>query len=61
MRVLFEARHKGEIVTGLLYVNPDADDLCTREALPATPLAELPIEQLRPTREQWDELMARLA
>jgi 2-oxoglutarate ferredoxin oxidoreductase subunit beta len=61
MRLLFEARHSGEIVTGLLYVNPDADDLCTRETLPATPLAEVPIEALRPSREQWDALMAGLA
>jgi hypothetical protein len=60
MRLLFEARHSGEIVTGLLYVNPDADDLCTREALPVTPLAQLAIEDLRPSREQWDALMAGL-
>src|ERR1017187_8829227 len=61
MRLLFEARHSGEIVTGLLYVNPEADDLCTREALPARPLAQLPVEELRPSREQWDALMAGLA
>jgi 2-oxoglutarate ferredoxin oxidoreductase subunit beta len=61
MRLLFEARHTSEIVTGLLYVNPDADDLSTREALPARPLAALPIEELRPSREQWDALMAGLA
>jgi 2-oxoglutarate ferredoxin oxidoreductase subunit beta len=61
MRLLFEARHSGEILTGLLYVNPDADDLCARESLPSRPLAALPIEDLRPSREQWDALMAALA
>jgi 2-oxoglutarate ferredoxin oxidoreductase subunit beta len=61
MRLLFEARHSHEIVTGLLYVNPESDDLCTREALPARPLAQLPVEELRPSREQWDALMAGLA
>jgi 2-oxoglutarate ferredoxin oxidoreductase subunit beta len=61
MRLLFEARRGGEIATGLLYVNPEADDLCTREALPARPLAQLPVEGLRPSREQWDALMAGLA
>ncbi len=61
MRLLFEARQSGEIATGLLYVNPEADDLCTREALPSRPLAQLPIEELRPSREQWDALMAGLA
>jgi hypothetical protein len=61
MRLLFEARHSGEILTGLLYVNPDKDDLCTREGLPPGPLAALGIEDLRPSREQWDALMAGLA
>jgi 2-oxoglutarate ferredoxin oxidoreductase subunit beta len=61
MRLLFEARQSGEIVTGLLYVSPEADDLCTREGLPTRPLAQLPIEELRPSREQWDALMAGLA
>ncbi|HXZ99776.1 MAG TPA: 2-oxoacid:ferredoxin oxidoreductase subunit beta [Candidatus Binatia bacterium] len=60
MRLLYEARRTGEIVTGLLYANPEADDLCTREALPARPLAEFGVEELRPTREQWDDLMAQL-
>jgi 2-oxoglutarate ferredoxin oxidoreductase subunit beta len=61
MRLLFEARQSGEIPTGLLYVNPDTDDLCTREGLPSRPLAQLPVEELRPSREQWDALMAGLA
>jgi 2-oxoglutarate ferredoxin oxidoreductase subunit beta len=61
MRVLLEARGKGEIVTGLLHANPDADDLCTRESLPARPLAAFGALDLRPSREQWDALMAGLA
>jgi 2-oxoglutarate ferredoxin oxidoreductase subunit beta len=61
MRLLIEARRSGEIVTGLLYANPEADDLCTRESLPTRALAELSIEELRPPREAWDALMASLA
>ena len=60
MRLLIESRRTGEIVTGLLYVNPDTDDLCAREGLPSRPLAALSLEELRPTREQWDAVMAGL-
>ncbi len=61
MRRLFEARRSGEIITGLLYANPEAEDLCTRERLPSRPLAEFGAEELRPSREAWDALMAVLA
>jgi len=61
LRLLFEARRTGEIITGLLYVNPEVEDLNTRESLPARPLAALGIEDLRPSREQWDALMVGLS
>jgi 2-oxoglutarate ferredoxin oxidoreductase subunit beta len=60
LRLLLEARRSGEIVTGLLYANPDLEDLCTRESLPARPLVDFPVEELRPSREQWDALMGSL-
>ncbi len=61
MRLLAEARQRGEIVTGLLYAHPGADDLCSRESLPARALAEFSVEELRPSRDSWDALMAGLA
>lgn len=60
MRLLLEARHRGEIVTGLLYANPDVDDLCGRESLPARALADFSVEELRPSRETWEALMGGL-
>ena len=52
-----EYREKGELVTGLLFINPQATDLATREQLPATPLVELGEAELRPSPEAWDQLM----
>ncbi len=60
LRALHEARRSGEILTGLLYADPEVDDLCTRERLPDRPLAHLGIDVLRPSREQWAALMAAL-
>ncbi|HEV3154247.1 MAG TPA: 2-oxoacid:ferredoxin oxidoreductase subunit beta [Candidatus Baltobacteraceae bacterium] len=60
LRVMHEARDRGELVTGLLYVDTSARDLCTRERLPAKPLAKLDEDELRLSREQWSELMSSL-
>lgn len=61
LRVLHEGRQRGELVTGLLYIEPSATDLATRERLPTTPLCRLGEAELRPTREQWDALMREFA
>lgn len=58
LRTIMESRERGELVTGLLYVNTQAHDLCEREKLPAVPLAQLNEEDLRISREQWKKLMA---
>ncbi len=60
-RVMHEGRGRGELITGLLYIDTAARDLCSRERLPATPLAQLAEDDLRLTRAQWDDLMASLA
>lgn len=57
LRVMHEARDRGELVTGLLYVDTAARDLCARENLPAKPLSKLEENDLRLSREQWTELM----
>ena len=57
LRVIHETRNRGELVTGLLYVNTKVADLCTRERLPQMPLTRLREEDLRISREDWAKLM----
>jgi 2-oxoglutarate ferredoxin oxidoreductase subunit beta len=56
LRVLDEGRRSGEVVTGLLYFNPGAVDLCSRERLPVTPLRDLGESDLRLSRGQFQSL-----
>jgi hypothetical protein len=55
---MHEARDRGELVTGLLYVDTSARDLCEREQLPKKPLAQLDENELRISRDDWSKLMA---
>ncbi|HTX60576.1 MAG TPA: 2-oxoacid:ferredoxin oxidoreductase subunit beta [Verrucomicrobiae bacterium] len=57
LRTIDESASEGEFVTGLLYVETTADDLCTREHLTRTPLAQLGEDKLRISREDWASLM----
>ena len=57
LKVIHETRERGELVTGLLYVNTQATDLCTREKLPAKPLSQLTEDELRIGRDDWAKLM----
>jgi 2-oxoglutarate ferredoxin oxidoreductase subunit beta len=57
LKKLHETAADGEFVTGLLYVDTHSQDLCTREALPRTPLAQFTEETLRITRDDWSSLM----
>jgi len=58
---LLERQGRGEGVTGLLYVEPEAEDFSTRERLPERPLRDYAEDELRLTREQFDEVMAEMA
>ena len=57
-----EALHRAEVaekhVTGLLYFNPGKPTLDETLNLVETPLAELPEERLKPSRESLEELLA---
>jgi 2-oxoglutarate ferredoxin oxidoreductase subunit beta len=48
---------KGEVATGLLYVDPSSADMHAVNATAAAPLATLPYEGLCPGREALDALM----
>jgi 2-oxoglutarate/2-oxoacid ferredoxin oxidoreductase subunit beta len=53
-------RHKeGEVVTGLLYISPDAQDLHEHGHTVATPLTQLPYEQLCPGNAELQKLQQR--
>jgi 2-oxoglutarate/2-oxoacid ferredoxin oxidoreductase subunit beta len=60
MAYLQERQAKGEIVTGLLYVDPDADDLHGRLGTVDTPLNELGDAELTPGAKALDALNASL-
>lgn len=61
MKLLEEAHRKQEFITGLIYVNEGRPSFPELEHLPETPLAHLGVEQLRPSREALDKVMASLA
>ncbi len=57
LRLIREARARGEIVTGLLYARPGVADLCEREYLVEVPLARLGEGDLRIPRDDWERMM----
>jgi 2-oxoglutarate ferredoxin oxidoreductase subunit beta len=57
LRTIHEATDRGEFVTGLLYVDTKAQDLCERERLPHGSLVALEEEALRIDRDDWEALM----
>jgi len=60
-RVLEETRSRQEFVTGLIYVNEkERPDLHELLQIVDTPLARLPEEKLRPSREELDKVIASL-
>jgi len=61
LRVIRDGRDRGELVTGLLYVQPDASDLCEREHMVGRPLVQFGEDELRVDREGWDALMRTFA
>jgi 2-oxoglutarate ferredoxin oxidoreductase subunit beta len=57
MRVLRETRERGELATGLVFVDPVAEDFLTLLNLVDEPLASLPPDRVRPSRADLDEIM----
>jgi 2-oxoglutarate ferredoxin oxidoreductase subunit beta len=61
MSHLEESRVRGQLLTGLLYVNEQMADFATSEQLPEEPLRDLGEAELRLNREQFETLMAEFA
>ncbi len=59
-KMLEQSRERGEIVTGLLYVETDRENFFALLDLPDKPLVELKESQLRPPRQALDEVMEEL-
>ena len=60
LRLLEDAHRSQELITGLIYIDENRPSLAELEHLPATPLARLTEEQLRPSRETLSQLMSEL-
>jgi 2-oxoglutarate ferredoxin oxidoreductase subunit beta len=60
LRLLHETSRRGEVATGMLYVEPDRDDFITLLDLVEEPLATLPLERVRPGKAVLDEVMESL-
>jgi 2-oxoglutarate/2-oxoacid ferredoxin oxidoreductase subunit beta len=54
-----ERQKEGEVLTGLLYIQPDSSDLHDQSNTVATPLTQLPYDVLCPGNDELQKLQAR--
>lgn len=59
-QILHEYARRGELATGVIYVEPDKEDFITQLRVVDEPLATLPLERTRPPRAALDEIMESL-
>ena len=60
MARLLESAQSGDVLTGVLFVDPAAPDLTSRLGMVEAPLATLPQDQVRPPRAVLDAINASL-
>ena len=60
LRLLQKTEHSEEFATGLIYFDPNRESLAEAADLTDTPLALLPDDVIRPSKESLDEVMASL-
>jgi 2-oxoglutarate ferredoxin oxidoreductase subunit beta len=60
VKTLHETARRGEFATGVLYVEPDRDDFTALLNTVDEPLATLPLERVRPSRQALEEIMESL-
>src|SRR5260370_3146565 len=58
--ILEEAEAKGEVLTGVLYVNPNKPTFIEQLNLIEEPIATLPESKIRPSREVLEQVMEEL-
>ena len=58
--MLHELTAKGELPTGMLYLEPDREHFVDLLDLVEEPLASLPLERVRPSEAVLDEIMEGL-
>jgi 2-oxoglutarate ferredoxin oxidoreductase subunit beta len=61
MQMLYDSRTKGEILTGVFYMNEEQETLIETLNLPQTPLALLQEAELRPKADEFKNLMKSFA
>lgn len=59
-RTMYEAARRGELPTGIIYIEPDKDDFTQLLNLVDEPLATLPLDRVRPSKAVLDEIMEGL-
>jgi 2-oxoglutarate ferredoxin oxidoreductase subunit beta len=57
LKRLHETARRGEFATGIIYIEPDREDFLEQLNIIDAPLATLPLEQVRPSREALNEIM----
>ena len=60
LSALVEAQRDNEVLTGLLYINPQQKNFIELLNVVDEPLASLPLERVRPPREVLDQIMEEL-
>ena len=60
LKILAEAHDKGETLTGVFYVNPQAPTFIEVLNLVDQPLGTMPQEMVRPPKSVLDEVMEEL-
>ena len=61
IRMIEEGRAAGQLVTGLLYLDEQQEDLCTAESLDERPLRDMVEADLRPSREEFESFMGEFS
>ncbi len=61
MELIEDSRARGQLVTGLLYIDESMEEFADRERLPAKPLRDLGERELRIPRDQFESFLAEFA
>jgi 2-oxoglutarate ferredoxin oxidoreductase subunit beta len=61
LKLLEEARQQQHFITGLIYVDGNRPSLAEHERLGSLPLAHMGPDQMRPSRQSLDKVMAGMA